>query len=105
MNLRSGSSEEEFKQLLSNCNDDAGHHLLWVDNNGDVNITQLPKDLSPAGFETAHAANIRFRLESFQKGNKYVGPSAAEDDKWVKKLFSKINELWQEGFQGYNEFL
>src|SRR5579883_1281513 len=93
MNMQSNPSKDQLRELLKRCDDAAGHHLLWVSNNGDVELSRLREGQTAAGFEQAHP-EMRVRFEAFQAGNEYVGPDAAADDEWVSELFNSLATRW-----------
>ena len=37
---------------------------------------------------------LRFRLETWIRGNSYVGPQAAADPKWVAQVYQDLKENW-----------
>ncbi|HDX8429046.1 TPA: hypothetical protein RQN23_003756 [Aeromonas veronii] len=96
MNLNQSPSVEQLKGLLSACNDNAGHHILWVQKTGDVHITLLPRDLTPSGFE-AKNPDMALRYETFDRGNGYVGVEAASDNNFVTSLFNRLTAEWDNG--------
>jgi len=100
MNLASNSSRNQLVSLLSQCNDAATHHLLWVSQNGEVYIEPLPGGVSAAVFAHNHAAKMKFRLELFQRGSGYVGPAAAQDTIWVDRLYQALTRFWTSGAKG-----
>lgn len=91
MNLNNNPTHEQLRDLLRDCDDMAGHHLLWVKKNGEVKLSRIPVRDDPASF---HDANMRLRCETFLAGNEYVGPEAADDDRWVSELFDRLLEEW-----------
>jgi hypothetical protein len=93
MNLEKNPTVDELRALLRTCNDRAGHHILWVAKNGEVHLSQVPKDKSSVGFQEP-ANDMRLRYETFEAGNEYVGPDAAEDEKWVNELFASLVNQW-----------
>lgn len=101
MNLAKNPTIAELKQLIMNCDDMAAHHIVWVDHGGNVNITPLPEKFSPAGFQTANEDKIKFRLETLNRGNEYVGITAANDGLWVENLYKTLVNLWAQNFKGY----
>ena len=100
MNLAGNPKMTELQQLLMKQDDKSAHHIVWVDFQGEVHITALSSDETPAMFETQNK-NIKFRLETCVRGNGYVGPAAAKDLHWVEQLFEDLNDLWREDFKGY----
>jgi hypothetical protein len=93
MNLESNPTVEQLSELLRKCNDQAGHHVLWVAKNGDVHLSRVPKDKTPVGFEEGEA-EMQLRYETFEAGNEYVGPEAAKDESWVNELFDALVQEW-----------
>ena len=47
MNLNNKPTKHQLQALLLACDDTAGHHVLWVDHLGEVQITLLVEE-SPA---------------------------------------------------------
>ncbi len=93
MNMNNGPTIEQLRALFSAQNDDAGDHILWVDQDGTVNLSVLPGELTPVGFEEA-TSNIKIRFETFGCGNKYVGVSAAQDEGFMRDTFSSLLSRW-----------
>jgi hypothetical protein len=93
MNLEGNPTVEQLRELVRGCNDSAGHHILWVARNGDVRITRVPKERTPVGFQQ-DSPDMQLRLETFQAGNEYVGPGAADDSDWMKQLFDALTKEW-----------
>ncbi len=93
MNLDASPDIAELRQLIAQGNDRASHHVLWVDKSGEVHISPVPADMTRTGFEQAHP-EIQIRYETFQKGNEYVGPTAASNDEWVSLLFDQLLAEW-----------
>ncbi len=95
MNMNNNPTPDQLRDLLRPCNDRAGHHVLWVTKAGDVRLTRLPKDCTPAEFEQ-NQPDMQLRLETFQAGNDYVGGAAAADHQWVTQLFDWLTRAWGE---------
>jgi hypothetical protein len=93
MNMDKNPTVEELRQLIMACNDLAGHHVLWVANNGDVHVSRVPKGVSPVGFQEAQS-EMQLRYETFEAGNDYVGPEAAKDNEWINQLFDALTKAW-----------
>src|SRR2546421_13074003 len=93
MNLNHNPTKEQLRELIKRCDDSAGHHILWVKKNGEVQLSRVPKDRTPVGFEQGHP-EMQLRSETFLAGNEYVGPEAAEDDEWVSELFDRLSREW-----------
>lgn len=93
MNLNHNPTIEELRELVRRCDDSAGHHVLWVRKSGDVEISVIPDDLTPIGFQQARP-DMQLRMETFQVGNEYVGPAAADDEGWISELFDSLLGEW-----------
>jgi hypothetical protein len=94
LNLKSGFKKDDLKQLLASCNDMEGNHIMWVDLHGNIDITLLPSGLSPADWAEKMKDKIKFRYETFLRGNAHVGFEAARREEYVDKLYRDvINEL------------
>lgn len=103
MNLNQSPTKSDLSTLLAACDDKAGHHMVWVDNDGYVQIDVIPEALTPLGYATKLESVMRFRTETLQSGNAYVGTKASQDDAWVSELFSLLTKAWAKGIRGYVE--
>jgi hypothetical protein len=92
MNLRDHPTIEQFRELLKQADDHAGHHVLWVKKNGDVELTRIPRDKTAKWFERKHP-EMQLRYEMFEIGNGYVGPDAVGDDEYLSQLFDHLVNL------------
>jgi len=90
MNLTNNPTKSELRELLASCNDDAGHHIIWVGPQGDVNIELLPGDMTPVGWAERMGDQVKFRFETLQSGNDYVGQEASEDKEWLDEVFDGL---------------
>ena len=95
MNLNNQPTLEQLRELVRQCDDSAGHHVLWVKRSGEVAISPIPENQTPIGFQQAHQ-DMQLRFETFQAGNDYVGPDAADDNAWLTELFHNLVEKWGE---------
>lgn len=93
MNLDRSPTVDQLRELLRQCDDSAGHHVLWVTKDGEVVVTRIPADRATAGFEQRHP-EMQMRCETFLAGNEYVGPEAADDTSWVTELFERLLNEW-----------
>jgi hypothetical protein len=93
MNMDRNPTVAEIRQLIKVCDDRAGHHILWVAKNGDVHVSRVPRDMTPVGFQQAQP-EMQLRYETFEAGNEYVGPEAAEDNEWINQLFDALTKEW-----------
>lgn len=93
MNLNQYPTKEQLKALFSSCDDTIGHHVLWVAKNGDVSLAPLPIELTPVGFDQTNP-DLLLRYETFVQSNGYVGQQAAEDEKFVDRIFKSLQSEW-----------
>lgn len=103
MNLAKNPKPAELAALMTRCYDAGSSHILWVGFDGRVHLDPLPANLTPVGFQRRHEKEMKFRQETFQRGNDYVGPNAATDAAWVAKLFNELVYLWEKDFKGYSD--
>ena len=103
MNLSQNPTREQLETLIAGSNDNDGHHILWVERDGEVHLSLLPQDQMPNRFEHQNGAKLKFRLETFGWGMGYTGPVAAQDQKEMTRLFERIMRLWKENFTGYSD--
>ncbi len=94
MNLNSNPTPQQLRQLLAQCEDTAGNHVVWVKKSGEVDVTRISSDLSPSKFRQNHP-DMQMRCETFMAGNEYVGPDAAANDEWVSELLDRLVSEWQ----------
>ena len=94
MNLNNNPTTGQLAALLHKCDDNSAHHVMWVNKSGEVFISPLAGDLSPVGFEKS-TPDMCMRYETCQCGNKYVGPSAAEDAGYVNRMFNSLVKEWE----------
>lgn len=93
MNMEKNPTAEELRELLKACDDRAGHHLLWVAKNGEVHVSRVPNNQTPAEFQE-DSPDMQLWCETFQPGNEYVGPKAAADNEWISQLFAALTKDW-----------
>ena len=93
MNLNSSPSVDQLRALFASADDDEGNHVLWVSQSADVFLSAIPYSLTPVGFERSQAS-MRMRYETFDRGNDYVGASAAADEKFMTRLFASLVAEW-----------
>jgi hypothetical protein len=104
LNLKKGFSKRGLKLLLSSVDDIEGHHVMWVDYAGNVHLTLLPDDLTPAGWEEKTEGKVQFRYATFNRGNGYAGYDAAKNDKYVDELYKDLTNDWKENRTGYIDY-
>jgi hypothetical protein len=93
MNLNDHPTIEQFRDLLRQHDDHAGHHALWVRKDGEVMLTCLPNE-KPYRVPTYEHPDMQMRYDTFPIGYEYVGAEAAEDKWWTSELFKNMLEQW-----------
>lgn len=93
MNLNQNPCLNDLRALLACANDDAGHHVLWVDTGGQVHVTVLDVTIDLPRFAIS-LPNVRLRFETYCVGHGYVGQEAAADREFVEDLFRQLELEW-----------
>lgn len=93
MNLNTNPTITQLQAITREANDEAGNHILWVNHNGDVQLTLVPLGLGPNGFQDSQPS-MRLRYETCDQGNGYVGQEAAEDLSLMTRLFKSLVKEW-----------
>ena len=96
MNANRNPTKEQLKALLSSCDDNKGAHVLWVNPDGDVQISLIPDDLSIPEWDNSMGDEILFRFGSYSRGNGWVGSKAAQSGEHMDRIFNDIVNLWEE---------
>lgn len=90
---------ETLAALVAGCDDNSGHHVVWVDKLGCVHVTKLKDWERPWVVESNQA--FMFRLETLCCGNGYVGAEAASDKRWMRELHGRLIREYRSGRGGY----
>lgn len=98
MNMKN-PSVEELKELLFGFDDNECSHNLWVNHDGDVQVSKIPTAASRVDWRISHKGIAKFYY-SYIQGNGYVGDDAANDDVHVKILLSDLEKDWRSGSSG-----
>lgn len=101
--MNSNPRESELAGLIASVDDAFAHHMLWIHHDGSVQISAVPEDLTPVGFAEINKNAIKFRLETFAKGNGYVGVKAAQDQRYIARLYRALDVAWKTNETGYSE--
>lgn len=87
-------SREEFSDLIANA-DDSVDNQIRVTEDGEVYISTTVGDSDIEG--------LRFRFETFEAHNGYVGKEAASDTKYLDGMYDDLKQYWYDGSRGYIE--
>jgi hypothetical protein len=93
MNLNNSPTKDQLRSLFAAADDEAGHHILWIDTSGQVHLTLLDDSVVLSEFSQAYP-NVRVRFEAFCIGNGYVGDEAAHDDGHVDRYYAWLVQEW-----------
>lgn len=93
MNLNSSPTIEQLAVLVAPCDDEAGHHVLWVDDSGYVHVERVPDHLTPPGLEGSRPT-MKMRYPTLHEGGGYVGPDAAADESYLRSLLRDLVKGW-----------
>jgi hypothetical protein len=94
------ASRSVLANLLSHCDDNAADHVLWVGHDGQVHLDALSRGVTANSFAALNEPDIKFRLDTFQRGEGYVGSAASKDQIWVNRLFVALDRLWTNDTNG-----
>lgn len=84
-----------LRKMIAGLDDQAGHHIVWVDPRGGVHATCLPPGEAPARWMRANSDRVLL-METYSMGSGYVGPEAAEDAQWMGQLYEGLLTRWEE---------
>jgi len=98
MNLTKNPTIEELKKLLICLDDDSSNHIVWVSYDGEVHIN--PVEIM-GKFINEVKDELKFRIEIYIRGNKYVGNEAANDPKFLNRLFNGLIKFWETNRIGF----
>ena len=79
-----------FRTAICKCDDNAGHHLISVNDDGDISITMNDRKIQVIYLPI----QIKYFLDWCGLGNGYVGPAAAQDTYYMLDIFTKLIEYW-----------
>lgn len=97
MNLNTNPILAQLQALTQQADDEAGNHILWVDQKGEVHLSLIPEDMTPNGFEDSclkgnllttprSPASPSFPVQSAHR----VARQAARDGNHSMKIISAI---------------
>ena len=78
---------EKVRRLIASGNDRT-YNQICVTNAGIVYLR--------AGCDPPPAKRLAFQFEGYVAGNGYVGPTAAQDTEWVKRVYRALARNWPE---------
>lgn len=83
---------DRVRQLLTSGNG-MKHNQLRVNRAGRAWLSEVVGG--------AQLDGLLFRLETWAAGSGCVGPSAAEDDRWVRQVFKVLQDNWPKPSSDY----
>lgn len=85
---------DEFKDLIASA-DDSVDNQIRVTEEGDIYVSTIVGDRDIEG--------LRFRFETFEAGEGYVGKEAAKDDRYLEGMYEDLKQYWYDGSRGFIE--
>ena len=85
----------QLKELISAGNDNVSNQIR-VSENGVVYLSQA------VGADCLEG--VKFRFETFDAGNGYVGKNASEDETYLKSIYNTIKKNWENPKSTYIDF-
>ena len=85
---------EDLSKLIAEQDHNAGVHVIYIDKSGNVLVDTLLEEEGPPEWEARKADDIYMRYKSLAKGRGHVGPQAARDAEWMKKMYQDLLRLW-----------
>lgn len=83
----------EMKDLIAS-GDDTFNNQLRVTKAGEIYLSQ-----GTVGAEDID--DLQFRFETIDAGGDWIGPNAANDTKWINRLFTAATTHWKMKTTGY----
>lgn len=93
MNMKMHPTIEEFRNFLAGCNGEP-HHVLWLDESGEVYLTGLPDNMVPVAWDSAGADHIRFALGIFVRVVGACELQSVQNEEWVRRLYQDLTRFW-----------
>lgn len=87
---------KEFQKLIASA-DDSCDNQIRITKDGRIYISE--EVVGAEDIEHLHS-----RYETYEAGNDYVGPNAAQDEAYVKRLYDEIKRNWDSGRKGYIDY-
>lgn len=87
MNLYKRLTRPQLRKLLASLNDKAGHHRLWVDQDGEVHVDTIAETIPMSTWLNKRMAEAKYICETWPCRSGRVGPEAAENEALVEEVF------------------
>lgn len=100
MNMLNNPAIEDLKSLLSQYDDLACDHVLWVGYDGEVQISEIHSQEDWIEWKRRRPLFAKFYYERFHRGNNNVGPFAANNDEIINEYFWWLKADWDRGAEG-----
>lgn len=85
-------THEDLVKLLTTAVDDAGNHVLWIDEDFHIHLHLLGEGVNSDEFAQSQPSMIA-KVQTLTASNGYVGPEAANDKNWITCLLSCLNDF------------
>lgn len=97
MRFPSQAGIEDLKTLIASGIDAEAHHILWLAEGGQVNLTPIhPGERSNQVRERIFLGDSIYVHETLGRGHGYVGPEAAADPSWMAELHNTLTYEWEQ---------
>ena len=86
------------------------NELIELIKNGDDNydnqirVTKEGKIFLSRTVGAENISDLKFRFETFDAGNGYVGPEAADDEAYINDLYKGLTNSWKLNRTGYIDY-
>lgn len=105
MNMNDSPTADQLRTLIAPMDDQAGHHIVWIDKSGVVHVDTLDVETGPIAIEKKHRGDMLVRYPTLDQRNGCVGSKAAMDDKWIAQLLRELVQGWAERETGTVHYL
>jgi hypothetical protein len=85
---------ESAAAVIGSASDKTNHVQLRVTTDGILYISE-------GIVGNLQTEDLAFRLETWDRGNGYVGPDAAKDGEWVSRIYKAVQDNWPQPALSY----
>lgn len=97
MRFPSQAGLEDLKALIATGDDGSGHHILWIAENGEVQLTRIdPKERANLIRQRIFMGKSVYVHDTLARGGGWVGPGAAADPSWMAEIHAILDYEWSQ---------
>ena len=97
MRFPSQAGLEDLKALIASGDDRSGHHILWIAESGEVQLTRIdPREQANLVRERIFKGRSVYVHDTLARGGGWVGPAAAADSSWMAELHGTLDYEWSQ---------